>query len=197
VTPAETAELVAIVKTLYPAQRFDSDPRNVVAAWQLVVADLSLDEARAAVVRLSRRGQQWCSAGDVRTQCARARNVLAPDVERMMLDLREVARREGQGRSMLHPAARRVYDAVGGSLTIRQLTPAGVASLRKQLVDSAHSFDEHVLADELPPAHAAALGVEQRLALEGTPLVDEIERVPMPDSVREEIAAATKSIDES
>jgi hypothetical protein len=58
----ECARLVSIVRTLYPAQRFDENPENVVKAWGFVVADVSYPEAHAAVVKLARRGQPWCSA---------------------------------------------------------------------------------------------------------------------------------------
>lgn len=161
----EVAELISIVRTLYPAQRFDDNPQNVMRAWALVVADLQIDEARRAVVRLARRGQQWCAPGDVRRECAAGRNVLAPSADEMLSELREVARRQGVGRRALHPVARDVYDAQGGADAIRRLDARGLQQLRRALVEASTTHDQRMLeADELPAARPALQsGVRQEI----------------------------------
>lgn len=147
----ECARLVSVVRTLYPAQRFDENPENVVRAWGFVVADVAYSEAHAAVVKLARRGQQWVSPGDIRREVAATRNALAPDVDLLLADVREVARREGVGRRALHPVAQRVYQSVGGALMISRMDGRGLQQLRRQLEQVAEGFDETVLDDPLPP----------------------------------------------
>lgn len=147
----ECARLVAVVRTLYPAQRFDENPENVVRAWGFVVADVEYPEAQAAVVRLARRGTTWCAPGDVRREVAAARHVLAPSVDDLLADVREVTRLQGAGRRSLHPVARKVYDAVGGQLMIARMDGRGLMALRRQLEDVAQGYDRRVLDEPLPP----------------------------------------------
>lgn len=147
----ECARLVSVVRTLYPAQRFDEDPRNVVTAWGHVVADVAFAEAHEAVVRLARRGATWCSPGDVRRVVAEQRNALAPDPDDLLADVREVARREGVGRRRLHPVAQRVYDSVGGALSISRMDAGRLLQLRRSLVDGIETYNRRVLDDTLPP----------------------------------------------
>lgn len=146
----ECARLVSIVRTLYPAQRFDENPENVVKAWGYVVADVTEAEARAAVVKLARRGQPWCSPGDVRREVAAARHVLSPDADALLSDVREVARREGVGRRQLHPVARRVYESVGGALSIVRMDARGLLQLRRALQEGIEAYDRRVLDEALP-----------------------------------------------
>lgn len=157
----ECARLVSVVRTLYPAQRFDDNPTNVVKAWGFVVADVDADEAHAAVVRLARRGQTWCSPGDVRREVATARNVLAPDVDALLADVREVTRREGIGRRQLHPVARRVYDSVGGQLMIARMDGRGLLQLRRTLDEQAQLYDRKVLDEQLPPPTVEHVAISQ------------------------------------
>lgn len=147
----ECARLVSVVRTLYPAQRFDDNPENVVRAWGFVVADVTYAEAHTAVVKLARRGVAWCAPGDIRREAAAARNVLAPDADALLADVREVARREGVGRRSLHPVARRVYDSVGGALSVARLDARGLLQLRRTLQESADTYDRRVLDEPLPP----------------------------------------------
>lgn len=170
----ECARLVGIVRSLYPAQRFDDEPLNVVNAWGAVVADLNFAEAHTAVTRIARRGSTWCSPGDVRTEVARMRNVLAPDVDQLLGDVRDVASKDGVGRRLLHPAARKVYDSIGGAQAIRRLDTRGLQTLRRQLVEACEKHDEATLVEELPPYAPPALPVRVRMSeLEGKPL-DEV-----------------------
>lgn len=169
----ECARLVSIVRSLYPAQRFDDNPQNVVTAWGHVVVDLSFDEAHAAVVRIARRGSTWCSPGDVRSEVARMRNVLAPGVDMLLSDVREVASKQGVGRRLLHPVARQVYDAVGGAEGVKRLDARGLQQLRRTIENVVEGYDASVLVDELPPARPALQPMRERLALEAaTPQVE-------------------------
>lgn len=162
---AECAALVAMVKSLYPAQAFDSDPHNVVKSWGYVVRDLGYDESRAAVARLSRCGQQWCSPGDVRREVARARNVLTPDVDRLLGECREVAAHNGLGRSLLHPAAQAAYLSVGGAQAIRRMDSRGLQSLRRAIEQQAEQHDQRTLeSDTLPPAADALPPLSEQIA---------------------------------
>lgn len=160
----ECARLVSVVRALYPAQRFDEDPANVVTAWGHVVADVDYREAHAAVVKLARRGTQWVSPGDVRREVAATRNVLAPDVDDLLADVRVVARHEGVGRRSLHPVAQRVYDSVGGALMISRMDGRGLQQLRRQLEQVAEGFDETVLDDPLPPPAPPHVAIASRPA---------------------------------
>lgn len=187
----ECARLVSVVRTLYPAQRFDDNPANVVNAWGHVVADVTYSEAHAAVIRLARRGVQWVSPGDVRREAAAARNVLAPDVDDLLADVREVARREGVGRRALHPAAQRAYDAVGGALSIVRMDSRGLLQLRRVIEDAAQRHDLKTLDDVLPapaPAHVpiSARPVESVPELEpAPPKLDTEEYAARVDKLRE------------
>jgi len=158
----DCARLVSVVRTLYPAQRFDDNPENVVRAWGHVVADVAYDEAHAAVVRLARRGTPWCSPGDVRRVVAEQRNVLAPDADTLLTDVREVARREGVGRRALHPVAQRVYESVGGALSIARMDAGRLLQLRRSLVDAIEVYDRRVLDDPLPPPAPAHTPISAR-----------------------------------
>lgn len=158
----ECARLVSVVRTLYPAQRFDENPENVVRAWGFVVADVTYAEAHDAVVKLARRGVAWCSPGDVRREAAAARNVLAPDADLLLTDVREVARREGVGRRQLHPVARRVYDSVGGALSVVRLDARGLLQLRRTLQEGIESYDRRVLDEPLPPPAPEHVAIDVR-----------------------------------
>jgi hypothetical protein len=158
----ECARLVSVVRTLYPAQRFDEDPTNVVRAWGFVVADVDYGEAHAAVVKLARRGVQWCSPGLIRHEVAAARHVLAPDADALLADVREVARREGVGRRDLHPVARRVYESVGGALSIARMDSRGLLQLRRALADAIESYDNRVLDEPLPPPRPEHVAIAAR-----------------------------------
>jgi hypothetical protein len=164
----DVGELVALVRTLYPAQRFDERPENVLRAWAAIVGDLELDESRAALVRLARRGATWCAPGDVRREVAQHRNVLSPPVDDLLTDLRTVAHRDGEGRSLLHPVARSVYDAAGGAPAIRQMSPTQLQGLARMLREKREHHDARTLSyDPLPRAVPALAPVSERLALEG------------------------------
>lgn len=161
----ECARLVAMVRSIYPAQRFDDDPQNVVRAWGYVVADLTFVEAQAAVARLARRGTQWLSPGEIRTECARARHVLSPDVDQLLDDVRQVAARQGVGRKLLHPAALVTYDSIGGAEAIKRLDVRGLQSLRRQLLEATEKHDARVLeATELPPPRPELQPVREQIA---------------------------------
>lgn len=186
VNAEECARLVSLVRSLYPAQRFDENPRNVVDAWGFVVADVDFEEARAAVVRLARRGVQWVSPGDVRREAAHSRNVLAPDVDQLVRDCREVARLQGVGRRSLHPAALSAYDTIGGAETIKRLDAYGLGRLRSMIADAAASFDRRVLDEQLPQRREPySLDTTERkmTELEGP----SVEARPMPEQLRKMI----------
>lgn len=184
----EVGEVAAIVRALYPAQRFDDDPQNVLRAWALVLGDLQLPECRDAVARLARRGQQWCSPGDVRREVARMRHLLSPDVDSLLADVRLVAAKGGVGRRVLHPAARHVYDAIGGCEAIRRLDVHGLARVRRQLEDAVKVYDEHQLqAPELPESRQPYAQLTDRTLLEAPSVSDRAsERVAMPPALREQ-----------
>lgn len=180
----ECARLVSVVRTLYPAQRFDENPENVVTAWGHVVADVTYSEAHAAVVRLARRGVQWVAPGDVRREVASSRHVLTPSVDVLLDDVREVAWREGVGRGRLHPVARRVYDSVGGALSITRMDARGLLQLRRVLDEQAQTYDRRVLDEALPPPtveHVAisALTILQTRAL--GPAADDVAPLTPPE----------------
>lgn len=165
----DVGELVSIVRTLYPAQRFDDNPENVMRAWALVIGDLELVEARHAVVALARSGAQWCAPGDVRRIVAEERHVLAPDVDQLLADLREVASRDGTGRKHLHPVAQRVYDAQGGAAAIRQMNAPQLQAVRKSLIEQRDRFDKFTLSvGELPAARGELQSVKRALELEAS-----------------------------
>lgn len=184
----ECARLVSVVRALYPAQRFDDDPSNVVTAWGHVVADVAYSEAHAAVVKLARRGTSWVSPGDVRREVAQGRNVLAPDVDALLADVREVARHEGVGRRSLHPVALRVYDSVGGALMISRMDGRGLQQLRRQIEQVAAGFDEAVLDDPLPPPTPVHVAISARDVGRSTPELTAPDDPPKPlDPVRAEL----------
>jgi hypothetical protein len=158
----ECARLVSVVRALYPAQRFDDNPTNVVTAWGHVVADVTYSEAHAAVVRIARRGTSWVSPGDIRREVASSRNVLTPDVDALLADVREVAWHEGVGRRSLHPVAQRVYESVGGALMITRMDGRGFQQLRRQLEQAAAAFDDRVLDDPLPPPTVPHVAIAAR-----------------------------------
>ena len=191
----ECARLVSVVRALYPAQRFDDDPRNVVQAWGHVVADVDYSEAHAAVVRLARRGVSWCSPGDVRREAARMRNVLSPDVDALLDDVREVARREGIGRRQLHPVARRVYDSVGGALMISRMDGRGLLTLRRALDEQATLFDRAVLDETLPPPTTPHVAIDVHRGL--TPELEAGEAELTPPELYGERAAELRAFIES
>jgi hypothetical protein len=176
VNAEETARLVSIVRSLYPAQRFDDEPRNVVNAWGSVLLDVTWDEAHAAVVRIARRGATWCSPGDVRSEIARARNVLTPDADQLLAGVREVASRDGVGRKLLHPVARAVYDSIGGAQSVKRLDARGLLQLRRELERKSETHDDRVLVDEWPPPQPPALPVAAKIELEAAAAPREIEQ---------------------
>lgn len=163
----QVARIVSMVRTLYPHQRMDENPQNVVDAWSLVIIDLDFDEARAALVMHGRSGASWCSPGDIRKRVAKLRNVLSPAIDDLLLDMREVARRRGEGRKLLHAVARRVYDAAGGAPAINDMSARQLQELRRQLVDAASDYDEERMSSQQMPAAIEAympvtLRIEER-----------------------------------
>lgn len=175
----EIGKLIGVVRSLYPAQRFDDSPSNVLHAWSAVVSDLGYDEAREAVVRIARRGGTWCAPGDVRREVAHARHVLSPDVDMLLADVREVASHDGVGRSLLHPAAQRAYTSVGGAQSIRRLDAYGLQRLRKAISEQCEREDARVLEDVLPPPRPALLPIrEQIVELERAQLAKALPAAP-------------------
>jgi len=145
VNTEQVTRIVSLVRTLYPHQRLDENPQNVVDAWSVVVADLEFDETRAAVIQQARSGANWCSPGDIRKRVARLRDVLAPNVDDVMRDLQQVANRGGEGRSNLHPFAKRIYATVGGAPAISNMTPGQLQQLRRMVETDVAAYDERVL----------------------------------------------------
>lgn len=160
----EGGRLVSLVKSLYPAQRFDLDPANTVQAWGFVLADVEFSEAHAAAVRITRRGTTWCGPGDIRREAAAGRHVLAPDADALLADVREVARLGGTGRKALHPVARAAYDAIGGAESIKRLDSYGLMRLRTTLTQRIEAFDRRVLDDTLPPQQSEHVAIATRIA---------------------------------
>lgn len=160
----QVGRIVSLVRTLYPHQRMDENPQNVVDAWSVVILDLDFDETRAAVVQQGRSGASWCSPGDIRKRVARLRNVLAPHVDDLMRDLQDVASHGGSGRTLLHPLAQRIYATAGGSPAISNMTPGQLQQLRRQVEADVAAHDERELtAATMRPTVAGYEPVKVRL----------------------------------
>lgn len=69
-TPTETVTLAKYVSALCPQQAIDEYTAD---AWHDLLAALTLDEARTAVVAVTRR-QPFCAPSEILAEVARARN---------------------------------------------------------------------------------------------------------------------------
>jgi hypothetical protein len=112
----------------------------------------------------------------VRSEIARTRNVLTPDADQLLADVREVASRDGVGRKLLHPVARAVNDSIGGAQSVKRLDARGLLQLRRELERKSEMHDDRVLVDELPPPQPPALPVAAKIELEAAAAPREIEQ---------------------
>lgn len=178
----ECARLVALVRTLYPAQRFDENPENVVNGWGFVVADVDFGEAHEAVIQLARRGSTWVAPGDVRREVAKTRHVLSPDVDELIVDMREVASRDGLGRSELHPAAQAAYASIGGASQIRRMDARALMQMRRIVEEQIAKHDSRVLESRMPPPAAGWTPIAQRITENAA---RQLEAAPLPPRTRD------------
>lgn len=163
----ECARIVSLVRTLYPHQKLDENPQNVVDAWSLVISDLEFDECRAAVVAHGRSAAPWCSPGDIRKRVARLRNVLAPHPDDVMAAVQSVANHGGEGRRQLHPFSQKIYAQVGGAPAISGMSPRDLLQLRGRIERDVIAHDEQVLTE--PRMRPAAEQLEAAPAREISP----------------------------
>lgn len=67
--PAEAVAICRVVAAMCPAQKLDEHTPD---AWALVLDDIRLEDAKAAVVALGKR-QPWISPAEIRAEVARIR----------------------------------------------------------------------------------------------------------------------------
>lgn len=68
-TPAQTLNLIRLVRAMCPAQKFDEYTPE---AWHPLLADLDFADSQAALVELGKR-QQFIAPADIRAQVGRFR----------------------------------------------------------------------------------------------------------------------------
>lgn len=123
--PRETALIIAAVKNLCPAQKFDEFTPDM---WLAVLAETNFEDAKAAVIALGRQ-QTFLAPGEIDTEARRMRRgrierlpMPCPNTIRGVAEgdeLRAIAKAIGDGR-ITTVAECAAYERWGGSLHLAQ-----------------------------------------------------------------------------
>lgn len=110
-TPTETVRLIAVISQLWPSMRLDEHTPD---AWHVVLDDITLDDALAAVRYLARARTGYIQPADIRRQIAATAGLLPPSEAEALTAAARVAGLRGEGGRALHPAVYQAYRAMGG-----------------------------------------------------------------------------------
>jgi hypothetical protein len=145
----ETVALTALITQIWPSMKLNAYSAD---AWHPVLEDLPYAVAENAVLILAKSHSGYVQPYDIRRQAAKAAGLLAPDEADALQMALDVAGNSGTGASLLPPAVKDAYWAMGGSQGFQ--VPPGV--LRPQwgrvYRDCVIAREEQLLAGDLGTA---------------------------------------------
>jgi hypothetical protein len=109
---AETVALTALITQIWPSMKLNEYSAD---AWHPVLEDLPYAAAEHAVLILAKSHPGYIQPYDIRRQAAKTAGLLAPDEADALQLALDVAGAQGTGASMLPPAVKDAYWAMGGS----------------------------------------------------------------------------------
>lgn len=175
----ETVALTALITQIWPSMKLNTYSAD---AWHPVLEDLPYAIAEHAVLILAKSRSGYVQPYDIRRQAAKTAGLLAPDEADALQMALDVAGNSGAGASLLPPAVKDAYWAMGGSQGF--LAPPGV--LRPQwgrvYRDCVIGREEQLLAGDLGMAiensrPAAIAAAPEAFDFDVPPMnADEIER---------------------
>lgn len=167
----EANGLIRLIANAWPTVPFRADDqREMVVAWQMVLRDISLDEAQAVVVDYSRRGDQFppapgAIAKHVLDARDRASGAGAPDVDQAFTEVMNGVRQRGLPwgpPEWSHPAIAAVVQAISWRELCESTNPEAMRAHFFKLYEVGARRDTNdrrsVLTNGLPAAFNQAVG---------------------------------------
>lgn len=108
----ETVALTALITQIWPSMKINAYSAD---AWHPVLEDLPYAIAEHAVLILAKSHSGYIQPYDIRRQAAKSAGLLAPDEADALQMALDVAGNSGAGASLLPPAVKDAYWAMGGS----------------------------------------------------------------------------------
>lgn len=164
-TPTQTVQLVAVIKQIWPSMKIDDHTPD---AWHVILDDLAIDDALAAVRRLARTRSGYITPADIRRQVAATAGLLPPAEAEGLTAAAAVAGSQGLGASKLHPVVREAYRAMGGP-TAFDAPPSVIRPQWGRVYAAALAkYEDTLLGGDLGAA------VAERRAITAAPAAEEI-----------------------
>lgn len=150
-TPTQTVQLVTIISQLWPSMKLNEFTAD---AWHLVLEDLDHDDARGAVIALTKARSGYITPHDIRHQCARAAGLLPPEEAAALQMAVTVAGNLGTGASLLPGPVRTAYWDMGGSPGFQCAPSILRAQWRTVYGDAVEAYERDLLGGDLGTAIA-------------------------------------------
>lgn len=159
VTPTEAVKLVGIVRQLWPSMKVDQYTPD---AWHMVLDDVSIEDALAAVRHLARSRSGYIQPADIRRRIAESVGLLPCSESEGLQAAAEVAGNRGSGASKLDPVTYRAYRAMGGPTAFDAPPSVIRPQWARVWADVTKSYEEELLAGDL----GRAVESRRQLAIE-------------------------------
>lgn len=169
---AETVALTALITQIWPSMKLNAYSAD---AWHPVLEDLPYAIAEHAVLILARSHSGYIQPYDIRRQAAKSAGLLAPDEADALQMALDVAGNSGTGASLLPPAVRDAYWAMGGSQGFQALPGVLRPQWGRVYRDCVIAREEQLLAGDL----GAAIENSRPAAIAATPETSNFDVPPM------------------
>lgn len=168
----ETVALAALITQIWPSMKLNAYSAD---AWHPVLEDLPYAIAEHAVLILAKSHSGYIQPYDIRRQAAKSAGLLAPDEADALQMALDVAGNSGTGASLLPPAVKDAYWAMGGSQGFQALPGVLRPQWGRVYRDCVIAREEQLLAGDL----GAAIENSRPVAIAATPETPDFDVPPM------------------
>lgn len=145
-TPTDAVRLISIIKPLWPSMRLDEHTPD---AWHVVLDDITLADALAAVRHLAKARTGYIQPADIRRQVAASVGLLPPTEAEGLAEAARVAGLRGEGARNLHPVVYQAYRAMGGPTSFEGLPTIIRPQWARVWADVVRRYEDELLAGDL------------------------------------------------